>query len=238
MIDQLIQLVDKNIKENNKENKGNSEKIIKNGITLYAKPKQVILWLVFGLITINIGFIAVLGFGEKNMDNMNCVTRWFFIALGVLVLLLTVFLTLAHIFSKQYLRESLNEGKKRLDVVKDSIKEVYGADSLQDKVEALITYYQEEVDRIGEQEKKNAKFVMAVISFFGTATYAFFDKLKEFGISLELFLMLVMCLVLIGALIAMIFYLAKTIYSQKDQYVVMISRLKDLRLMIMADISK
>lgn len=233
-------------KEKNKENAADikarisedKKRLVGGDMTAYPSRCRALIWIIVVLALIFLGVYVVELFrisGGKATEDVDAIAF-----LGSLVLsfvFMLVALILNSSFSRKYANGTLEMYKVRLAILKRVIISVYGEEALCEKVEHLVEFYKDKLNKQEKDIEKIGKIFGGFVTIFvalGTAALANLDKV---GITFYDWIVGFIAILSLGGLVYFIYYFTSVIGSNEGRYKVFLNRLLHLQILLTQEIA-
>lgn len=155
---------------------------------------------------------------------------WFLIGALLCVVSMIVLLWIDNKDQKDHMDKYVYSHKKKLEILQDVLKNRFGIDS-KEKLEELISVYQEYVDKKKEEEKRRNGIILTILSAFSGVLAISFENMGLIGINFNNWIYLAAILLILVAVASIWIYSYTFFDSFKRKYQVMIKDIKELMLM-------
>ncbi len=232
----LIELYKKEIKKHNEDPATSKDKKIKNEISTYTKPWQIVMWIL--LIVCLLSMICMIIYMVKSVLKVEIAkgeAYFYSVAIVAAVLSMTTFLILQSCLSRRFAKENIEMHKERLKILKLVVEEVYGKTALEKKVDSLVEIYGNKLEKIEKEASKKAKVLWTAFSIIGAIAATSIANIEKIGIGFDEWLAMIVLIMMLALVTVGPIYLSSLITPNKDKYSLMRDRLVHLRVTLMTD---
>lgn len=235
----LIELYKKEIKKHNDDPKTSKDKKIKNEISTYSKPWQIVMWIL--LVICFLSMLCMIVYMVKSALGIEIAKgEAYLYSTGIVgaVLSMLAFLILQSCLSKKFAKENIAMHKERLKILKIVVEEVYGTTALEKKVDSLVEIYGNKLETIEKEASKKAKVLWTAFSIIGGIAATSIANIEKIGIGFDEWLAMIVFIMMLALVTIGPIYLSSLITPNKDKYSLMRDRLIHLKVTLMGDDSR
>lgn len=154
---------------------------------------------------------------------------WCFIGVILYVVVLFLFWGIDNKNQKEHMDRYVNSYKKKLEILEGVLTNEFCIDT-KEKLEELISIYQEYVDKKKEDEKRRNGIILTIFSAFAGVLAISFENMGVIGIDFSNWIYLATFLLILVVAASILMYFCTYFDSLKGKYEMMIKDLKELLL--------
>jgi glucan phosphoethanolaminetransferase (alkaline phosphatase superfamily) len=154
---------------------------------------------------------------------------WYFIGVIICVSALFVVLRIDSKEQKKHMEKYVDSHKKKLKILYNVLSDEFQINT-KEKLNSLISLYQEDVEKKKDEEKKRNGFILTIFSVFAGVLTISFENMGLIGIDFVSWLYLATILLIFVSAAGIWIYSYKYFDSFKRKYELMIKDLKELLL--------
>lgn len=156
--------------------------------------------------------------------------HWYLVGCIVLLIALLMFLRIDSKDQKKNMDKYVGSYKKKIDILESVLKSEFHI-SKKEKIEELISMYQEYVDKKKEAEKRRNSIIVTMLSVFAGILTISFENMGLIGLDFSSWIYVATILLIFVFIASVWIYSYTYVDSLKEKYEMMIKDLKELLLL-------